>query len=374
MSSDSSSRSSSPPTNQPPEPPGGTNTSSLQRNSYERHQPDFYSTTTSNSTKSSTPSETGSDELSSSNVRVAKPSGQNDAYYNSTSKRGAAQSEKTPCQDETNSDESAAAMLAAFQYGLKDETMSRCPTAVSSSISSSMKQESNATISDPLGLLEQSERTASASRPTRQRGNKPKKRRPAAKSEEDLRKERLAANRRSAAVSRQRRKILIEELQNSVSSLVKENASLRRDNDKLKEQLEQLREENRNLASYSSDDESDDSDSPAPTSTDEAQQDLSSQTTFENDQSQQLTAAPTNMAGLGVGLANAGGLLLPQVTNPSLTAIGQGHMYGNASLGQLAGIANPLAFSAGSIQQPQLMGFPFNTQMQLQQFNNSQMQ
>jgi len=189
-----------------------------------------------------------------------------------------------------------------------------------------------------------------------------------------LRKERLAANRRSAAVSRQRRKILIEELQNSVSSLVKENASLRRDNDKLKEQLEQLREENRNLASYSSDDESDDSDSPAPTSTDEAQQDLSSQTTFENDQSQQLTAAPTNMAGLGVGLANAGGLLLPQVTNPSLTAIGQGHMYGNASLGQLAGIANPLAFSAGSIQQPQLMGFPFNTQMQLQQFNNSQMQ
>jgi hypothetical protein len=56
--------------------------------------------------------------------------------------------------------------------------------------------------------------------------------------------ERRAANRRSAFQSRQRRKILIEDLQRTVSALSKDNGDLRKTNDDLRVQLEGVVVEN----------------------------------------------------------------------------------------------------------------------------------
>lgn len=55
---------------------------------------------------------------------------------------------------------------------------------------------------------------------------------------DDKKAERRAANRRSAFQSRQRRKILIEDLQRTVSALSKDNGDLRKTNDDLRVQLE----------------------------------------------------------------------------------------------------------------------------------------
>ena len=56
--------------------------------------------------------------------------------------------------------------------------------------------------------------------------------------EDEKKAERRAANRRSAFQSRQRRKILIEDLQRTVAALSKDNTSLRKSNDELRLQLE----------------------------------------------------------------------------------------------------------------------------------------
>ena len=62
--------------------------------------------------------------------------------------------------------------------------------------------------------------------------------RPASNTEDDKKAERRAANRRSAFQSRQRRKILIEDLQKTVSALSNENTDLRKNNEELRVQLE----------------------------------------------------------------------------------------------------------------------------------------
>lgn len=61
---------------------------------------------------------------------------------------------------------------------------------------------------------------------------------PSSLTEEDKRAERRAANRRSAFQSRQRRKILIEDLQRTVAALSKDNGDLRKSNEELRVQLE----------------------------------------------------------------------------------------------------------------------------------------
>ena len=61
---------------------------------------------------------------------------------------------------------------------------------------------------------------------------------PASNLDEDKKAERRAANRRSAFQSRQRRKILIEDLQRTVSALSKDNGDLRKTNEDLRVQLE----------------------------------------------------------------------------------------------------------------------------------------
>ena len=63
-------------------------------------------------------------------------------------------------------------------------------------------------------------------------------------SEEDKKAERRAANRRSAFQSRQRRKILIEDLQRTVAALSKDNTELRKSNDELRVKLEATMLEN----------------------------------------------------------------------------------------------------------------------------------
>ena len=65
--------------------------------------------------------------------------------------------------------------------------------------------------------------------------------------EEERRAERRAANRRSAFESRQRRKILIEDLQETVQRFSKENAGLRKEVDTLRQALEEARRENTQL-------------------------------------------------------------------------------------------------------------------------------
>mmetsp|Transcript_26955 Transcript_26955/g.65454 ORF Transcript_26955/g.65454 Transcript_26955/m.65454 type:complete len:359 (-) Transcript_26955:138-1214(-) len=66
-------------------------------------------------------------------------------------------------------------------------------------------------------------------------------------SEEDKKAERRAANRRSAFQSRQRRKILIEDLQRTVAGLSKENTDLRKSNEDLRVQLKAILLENHQL-------------------------------------------------------------------------------------------------------------------------------
>jgi hypothetical protein len=63
--------------------------------------------------------------------------------------------------------------------------------------------------------------------------------------EDEKKAERRAANRRSAFQSRQRRKVLIEDLQKTVSDLSKENSSLRSENEALRLQLDASVRENR---------------------------------------------------------------------------------------------------------------------------------
>eukprot|EP00429_Kryptoperidinium_foliaceum_P005577 CAMPEP_0176021496 /NCGR_PEP_ID=MMETSP0120_2-20121206/10438_1 /TAXON_ID=160619 /ORGANISM="Kryptoperidinium foliaceum, Strain CCMP 1326" /LENGTH=309 /DNA_ID=CAMNT_0017354609 /DNA_START=123 /DNA_END=1052 /DNA_ORIENTATION=+ len=67
---------------------------------------------------------------------------------------------------------------------------------------------------------------------------------PAAELDEDKKAERRAANRRSAFQSRQRRKILIEDLQRTVAALSKDNGDLRKSNEDLRVQLEAVLLEN----------------------------------------------------------------------------------------------------------------------------------
>eukprot|EP00529_Nitzschia_sp_RCC80_P016760 CAMPEP_0113462288 /NCGR_PEP_ID=MMETSP0014_2-20120614/12004_1 /TAXON_ID=2857 /ORGANISM="Nitzschia sp." /LENGTH=676 /DNA_ID=CAMNT_0000354125 /DNA_START=290 /DNA_END=2320 /DNA_ORIENTATION=- /assembly_acc=CAM_ASM_000159 len=69
----------------------------------------------------------------------------------------------------------------------------------------------------------------------------------AAMTEDEKKAERRAANRRSAFQSRQRRKILIEDLQRTVAALSKDNADLRSLNQDLQQQLEVTLIENRQL-------------------------------------------------------------------------------------------------------------------------------
>jgi len=70
--------------------------------------------------------------------------------------------------------------------------------------------------------------------------------------EEEKKAERRAANRRSAFQSRQRRKILIEDLQRTVAALSKDNNDLRKNNDEIRSQLEAALLENRQLRQISS--------------------------------------------------------------------------------------------------------------------------
>jgi hypothetical protein len=66
-------------------------------------------------------------------------------------------------------------------------------------------------------------------------------------SEDDKKAERRAANRRSAFQSRQRRKILIEDLQRTVSALSKDNSDLRKSNDDMRIKLEMALVDNQQL-------------------------------------------------------------------------------------------------------------------------------
>jgi len=70
--------------------------------------------------------------------------------------------------------------------------------------------------------------------------------------EEDKKSERRAANRRSAFQSRQRRKILIEDLQRTVAALSKDNNDFRKNNDEIRSQLEAALLENRQLRQITS--------------------------------------------------------------------------------------------------------------------------
>lgn len=70
--------------------------------------------------------------------------------------------------------------------------------------------------------------------------------------EEEKKAERRAANRRSAFQSRQRRKILIEDLQRTVAALSKDNNDLRKSNDEIRSQLEAALLENRQLRQITS--------------------------------------------------------------------------------------------------------------------------
>jgi bZIP transcription factor len=70
---------------------------------------------------------------------------------------------------------------------------------------------------------------------------------PAAELDDDKKAERRAANRRSAFQSRQRRKILIDDLQRTVAALSKDNGDLRRVQDETRVQLEAALLENHKL-------------------------------------------------------------------------------------------------------------------------------
>jgi len=70
---------------------------------------------------------------------------------------------------------------------------------------------------------------------------------PAAELDDDKKAERRAANRRSAFQSRQRRKILIDDLQRTVAALSKDNGDLRRSHDEMRSQLEAALLENHQL-------------------------------------------------------------------------------------------------------------------------------
>jgi len=61
------------------------------------------------------------------------------------------------------------------------------------------------------------------------------------RTEEEKRQERLSANRRSARESRNRKKLVFEELQRSVARLAEENASLRKENETIKGQMSALK-------------------------------------------------------------------------------------------------------------------------------------
>lgn len=73
------------------------------------------------------------------------------------------------------------------------------------------------------------------------------KKRPLAASDDDKKAERRAANRRSAFQSRQRRKILIEDLQRTVAGLSKDSTDLRKSNEDLRVQLKTILLENHQL-------------------------------------------------------------------------------------------------------------------------------
>lgn len=63
-------------------------------------------------------------------------------------------------------------------------------------------------------------------------------------SDDDLKAERRAANRRSAFKSRQRRKLLVEDLQKMVANLSKENTELQNDNKEMRGKLENTKLQN----------------------------------------------------------------------------------------------------------------------------------
>lgn len=92
---------------------------------------------------------------------------------------------------------------------------------------------------DPLGLLTRSKYIAVAAADAAAECSLEKKRKPKhleaeSEVEEETRRKRLEANRKSAAESRKRKKILIEELQQTVKYLTEENDMLKRENAMLK--------------------------------------------------------------------------------------------------------------------------------------------
>lgn len=99
------------------------------------------------------------------------------------------------------------------------------------------KNESNHEISSDDGSdIKKSDKSSGSKRPV-----------PAAELDDDKKAERRAANRRSAFQSRQRRKILIDDLQRTVAALSKDNSDLRRAHDETRVQLEATLLENHQL-------------------------------------------------------------------------------------------------------------------------------
>lgn len=105
--------------------------------------------------------------------------------------------------------------------------------------STSETNSSEHNVFDPLGLLTRSKYIAVAAADAAAECSLEKKRKPkhleaASEVEEETRRKRLEANRKSAAESRKRKKILIEELQQTVKYLTEENDMLKKENAMLK--------------------------------------------------------------------------------------------------------------------------------------------
>lgn len=102
--------------------------------------------------------------------------------------------------------------------------------------SNEMNESKHEISSDDGSSDKKSEKTSGSKRPV-----------PAAELDDDKKAERRAANRRSAFQSRQRRKILIDDLQRTVAALSKDNGDLRRALDEMRVQLEATLLENHQL-------------------------------------------------------------------------------------------------------------------------------
>lgn len=103
-------------------------------------------------------------------------------------------------------------------------------------MTSSIRTEDLPLEQDDIDLEETNE--ISSDEDGKKEGSKSKKRPSPEPGDDDKKAERRAANRRSAFQSRQRRKILIEDLQRTVNALSKDNGDLRKTNEELRVQLE----------------------------------------------------------------------------------------------------------------------------------------